>query len=196
MSGLSRASDGLARMLRRAGHFGGYLCFAMIAVILVDVIGRQIPGAQTFTPWPEVNAYLSSTHLQELEWHLHTAVFALALGYAYIANAHVRVDLLREKWTTRRKIVVEMIGIAIFVVPYTATLLLYAVEFAADAYELGEASMNPSGMAYRWFIKAVLALGLLLVLLSAVSVFLRHWSALVDLKRGRYRPDAEWPVAQ
>jgi TRAP-type mannitol/chloroaromatic compound transport system permease small subunit len=194
MSGLKGASDGLARTLRWFGRFGSYLCFAMIAVIVVDVIGRQIPGAQTATPWPEVNAYLASTRLQELEWHLHTAIFALALGYAYVTNAHVRVDLLRERWSCRRKLVVEMMGIAIFVIPYIGVLLLYAVEFSAEAFVLGEASMNPGGMAHRWFIKGVLALGLLLVLLSAVAVFLRHWSALRDLKRGTYEQNAEWPA--
>ena len=196
MTSLARASDGLARLLRRIAHFGSYLCFAMILVIMLDVTGRQIPGAQTMTPWDGVNVFLSSTRLQELEWHLHTAIFALAIGYAYVANAHVRVDLLRERWSSRRKILTEMAGIAIFVVPYVATLLLYATEFAAESYALGENSMNPNGMPHRWVIKAVLAAGLLLILLSAVSVFLRHWQALRDLRQGRYRDGAEWPDAR
>ena len=193
MSRITRAGDGLARFLRRAGQLAGYLCFAMILAIMLDVIGRQIPGFQTATPWPEVNAFLSSTRLQELEWHLHTAIFALAIGYAYVANAHVRVDLLRERWAARPRIVLEMIGILAFVIPYIGVLLFHAWQFAAEAYALGEGSMNPNGMPWRWVIKGVLAAGLLLILLSAVSVFLRHLQALSDLRRGTYRPGGEWP---
>lgn len=57
---------------------------AMTATICLDVVtrrfGMQIPG-------------LGSTRLQELEWHFHTALFALWIGYGYLRNIHVRVDV-------------------------------------------------------------------------------------------------------
>ena len=38
--------------------------------------GFQMPG-------------MGSTRLQELEWHLHTALFSFWLGIAYVKNAHI-----------------------------------------------------------------------------------------------------------
>ena len=44
------------------------------------LFGFQLPG-------------LGSTRLQELEWQLHTVLFTMWLGYAYLKNAHVRIDV-------------------------------------------------------------------------------------------------------
>jgi len=35
-----------------------------------------------------------STRIGELEWHLHAAIFSFWLGFAYIRNAHVRIDVV------------------------------------------------------------------------------------------------------
>ena len=43
------------------------------------------------------------TRFQELEWHLHTAIFSLWLGYNYVVNAHPRVDSYTELLGFRRK---------------------------------------------------------------------------------------------
>ena len=63
----------------------GLLLFLLtILIICFDVltrkIGYQLPG-------------LGSTRLQELEWHLHTALFSFWIGVAYLKNQHVRIDL-------------------------------------------------------------------------------------------------------
>ena len=56
--------------------------------------------------------------LQELEWHFHAALFALVLGYGYIHNSHVRVDLIRENLAFRKKAWLEFLGITLFLIPY------------------------------------------------------------------------------
>ena len=63
-----------------------------------------------------------STLLQELEWHSHTVLFAFVLGYGYIWNTHVRVDLVRESLSFRKKAWVELFGLTFFLIPF---ILIY-----------------------------------------------------------------------
>jgi len=114
-------------------------------VFLVSVFGRMF----------------ESTMLQELEWHFHAGLFALVLGYGYIHNAHVRVDLIRENLAFRKKAWLEFIGITFFLIPFTLTILWFAMQYAYGAYMMGEQSASTVGLTQRWIIKSVLVIGLI-----------------------------------
>ena len=38
-----------------------------------------------------------STFLKFIEWEAFTLLVVLSLGFAYVRNAHVRVDILRDR---------------------------------------------------------------------------------------------------
>jgi len=40
---------------------------------------------------------VGSTRLQELEWHFFVAVVMLGLGHTYLRDAHVRIDIVRDR---------------------------------------------------------------------------------------------------
>ena len=84
MESMLNVSDRIDRLLDRVSGAVGWLFIVTMLVIAFDVltrkIGYQMPG-------------MGSTRLQELEWHLHTALFAFWLGAAYIHNSHVRIDI-------------------------------------------------------------------------------------------------------
>jgi len=84
MAFLLTMSDAINRVLERVARVSGWLFFALIAIICWDIltrkIGFQIPG-------------FGSTPIQELEWHLHGVLFLFWLGYGYVRNVHVRIDV-------------------------------------------------------------------------------------------------------
>jgi len=61
---------------------------------------------------------LGSSRLQELQWHLHGILFLTWIGYAYIRNAHVRIDILTGGLSQRRQAWLELIGCILFALPY------------------------------------------------------------------------------
>jgi TRAP-type mannitol/chloroaromatic compound transport system permease small subunit len=130
-------------------------------VIIFDVITRRF-------------LVLGSTKLQELEWHLHAVLFMFCVGFAYVVNAHVRIDLFREKLSDRSKSWIEVIGCAFFAIPYVGLLLVLSVDAAYDSYLVGEGSSAGTGLPHRWIIKSCMRIGFLLLLLACVSVLLRH----------------------
>ena len=117
---------------------------------------------------------LGSTKLQEMEWHLHTALFLLVLRYAYIKNSHVRIEIVREKYSAVLKSIFEILGILLFLIPYTIMVIFYGIDFVNRSYELKEVSSALTGLSHRWIIKSFIPLGMFLLLIAGLSILIRN----------------------
>lgn len=102
----------LDAVIQRIGRSSGWLLIALMLVIMGDVILRH---------W----FVIGSTALQELEWHLHGAVFLLTLGYAYLNGAHVRIELVHERLSPRARAWVEFFGLTLALIPYCFAILWF-----------------------------------------------------------------------
>ena len=159
---LLKTANALHRFLERIADASGWLLIVLMTVTCVDVVCRKF-GVVGF-PY---------TKFQELEWHLHTAIFSFWLGFNYVVNAHPRVDSYTEKLGFRRKAWIEFAGCLLFALPYTLVLVWYGWDFVRIAWEFNERSDAALGLPYRWVIKGIMYLGLWLLLLGIVSVLLR-----------------------
>ncbi|MCL6609008.1 MAG: TRAP transporter small permease subunit [Geminicoccaceae bacterium] len=172
MDGLLRASDRLRRVVEMVGRLACWLILPMILVTVWDVVSRKSPALREWG-LAVTGGIAHSTILQELEWHLHTTLFALCLGYAYVKNAHVRVDLILERLAPRARAWIELLGCLLFMLPYTALVIWFAVDFTWTSWANAEASVSLIGIPHRWVIKAVLLFGLVLAFLAGFAVLLR-----------------------
>jgi TRAP-type mannitol/chloroaromatic compound transport system permease small subunit len=189
MDGLLRLSDALRRLIERIGRLACWLLLPMILATCWDVVSRKSPALREWG-LAVSGGLTNSTILQELEWHLHTALFALCLGWAYIRNAHVRVDLVLERLAPRSRAWIELFGCLVFMLPYTALVIWFAVDFTWTSWANAEASVSLIGIAQRWVIKSVLLVGLVLAFLAGLAILLRLLAHLVG---GRDRIDL-WVV--
>lgn len=165
MAFLLTLSDTINRVLERIAFVAGWLFFALIAVICWDIltrkIGFQIPG-------------FGSTPIQELEWHLHGVLFLFWLGYAYVRNVHVRIDVFTAHRSPRQLAWLEIFGIVVFAIPYCIVATWFAFGFAELSFLQGESSDAPNGLSHRWIIKSTLFLGLVMVCAAVVSILARN----------------------
>jgi TRAP-type mannitol/chloroaromatic compound transport system permease small subunit len=162
MNALLAIANAIHRMLERLADWSGWLLVVLMCTTCLDVGLRKL-GVVGF-PY---------TKAQELEWHLHTAIFALWLGFNYTINAHPRVDSYTETLPFRIRAWIELFGILVFALPYTVVVVYFGWDFVQTAYLVNEHSEAASGLEYRWIIKGVLYLGLWLLLAGIVSVLLR-----------------------
>ena len=176
---LLRTANALHKLLERVADASGWLLIVLMAVTCIDVVFRKF-GVVVF-PY---------TQAQELEWHLHTAIFSLWLGYNYVVNAHPRVDSYTDKLGFRRKAWIELFGCLVFAVPYTAVLLWYGWDFVRTAWVFNESSDAALGLPYRWIPKGIMYLGFWLLLVGIASVLLRLIAFLF------YRQDADLRIGQ
>ena len=156
------------RLDRLADHIGrgvSYVWLLLLGVIVTNVLMRYVLNE-------------GRIELEELQWHLYAVGFLLGLGYAYQADAHIRVDVLHEHFDHRVKAWIELYGIVLLLLPFIALILVYSIPFVASSYAVAEVSASPGGLPLRWLIKAALPLGFGLLLLTVVSRLLRVWHFL------------------
>ena len=142
------------------GRLAAWTSIGLIVVILFDVVTRRF-------------LVLGSTKLQELEWHIHAVLFMLCLGYAYLKDSHVRIDLLRERLSRRKQLWIELIGCLFFLIPYSFLVIFYGIDWWHRSFAVNESAPSATGLPYRWIIKAVLPIGFLLLFASGISTAFR-----------------------
>lgn len=184
MQRLLAASRIIDRFQSAVGRTAAWLLIPMMLVIIIDVITRKfglLITAQDFLmnsgmtgSADFVDTYLTSTKFQELEWHLHAALFLLCLGFGYVKDSHVRIEIIREKFDVRTKSWLEVTGIVIFIVPYTYLLFRYGFNFAERSFQVNEVSAALTGLSHRWIIKSFVPIGMLLLFVAAMGVLLRN----------------------
>ena len=151
----------LESIVKFFGKIGAWLSMPLIFIIIFDIITRRF-------------FILGSTKLQEMEWHLHTAIFLLSLGFAYIKNSHVRIEIIREKYSSSLKSIFEILGILLFLIPYTSIIIYYGFDFVNRSFNLNEVSSALTGLSHRWIIKSFIPLGMLILLLAGFSILIKN----------------------
>lgn len=197
-----RLSERLRKFVDTVGRLGSWLALPMVLITVLDVISRKLSwidadgnlhGLQIFLT-RNVGRIFESTMLQELEWHFHAGLFALVLGYGYIHNSHVRVDLLRENLHFRKQAWLELIGITVFLIPYLLTIIWFAWGYAVTSYEMNEISASTVGLEHRWIIKSVLVFGLIVAGVAGIAVWLQVALALFGDPNRRFPlMTLDWP---
>lgn len=197
-----RVSEGLRRFVDRVGGFGVWLVVPLVLITVMDVVARKLVwhdatgeahGVQIFLV-NNVSAIFGSTLLQELEWHFHTGLFALVLGYGYIYNAHVRVDLIRERLAFRKQAWLEFVGITFFLLPFCATIIWFAIDYTYASFNIGEISASTVGLTHRWIIKSVLVFGLIVAAIAGIAVWLQVVVVLFSKSERRFPlMTLDWP---
>lgn len=156
------------------GRVMTYGIFVMMGILLWSVVSK-------FSDQPSL-------------WTLEAAQFAMVayfiLGgpYAVQMGSHVRMDLFYDNWSLKRKAVTDLITVVCLLV-YLVVLLWGAL--GSTAYALGYFGSDPVGFfaglvtgseepgtlersrtiwrPYLWPIKALLCIGIFLMLLQAIS---------------------------
>jgi TRAP-type mannitol/chloroaromatic compound transport system permease small subunit len=190
-----RLSEGLRRFVDLIGRFGSWF---MVPLVLITVFDLGLRKTGEFQLWlvDNISPIFGSTLLQELEWHSHTVLFTLVLGYGYIWNSHVRVDLVRENLQFRSKAWLEFFGLTFFLVPYLTVLAYFAFVYAYDSWAIGEISASLVGLSHRWIIKSFLFAGVIMAIVAGISVWLQIAIALFGPRHHRFPlMTIEWPEA-
>ncbi len=156
----------LGRLLHWAFRLAALACFPLLVTISIyDIVGRQFMNT-------------GSTALQELQWHLFFAGVMLAIGWVYLQDGHVRIDILRARWPEARQARVEIAGILLALLPTAALLMVAGGIQAWMAFDSGEHSAAAMGLGQRWIVKSAMPVGGALLLLAGLIALRRSLAAL------------------
>lgn len=156
-----------------AGQLISWLILPLIVVIIFDAITRKFIRQLAIVIDNDIHHYLNSPAIQDAEWHMHTMIFLVALGFAYSRNAHVRLDIVRPRMGARVRLWVELVGGLLLLLPFAVILSYYGWDVFESAWIRNERSGEANGIDNRWFIKFFLFLGPVLLFLSGLSMVIR-----------------------
>ncbi|WP_417617489.1 TRAP transporter small permease subunit [Oceanisphaera sp.] len=168
-------SQRLDAFVLAVGRLSSWLWLAVLLVVLGNVFSRFVLSA-------------GSIALEELSWHLFGIAMMLTLGFAVVKDDHVRVDVLREKFSLRTQAMIELLGIVLLALPIIILMVDALLPYAWKAYVYNERSQAPSGLPYRFIFKSVLPIGLLLVATALFSRGLRCMTLLFAFPKALRTP--------
>jgi len=144
------------RIIQYISYITAFILVLLVLLVVFDATSRYLFSA-------------GSTALQELEWHFFDVVILLSISYTLKVNSHVRVDIFYEKFSLKRKIVVDIIAGVFFILPLSFLIVYIGVGFVELSFIQHEASSDPGGLSYRWIVKSLMPLGFLLLSLQALK---------------------------
>lgn len=167
MKPLRALAHKLDNITETIGKMAAWLAICLMAVIVADVVLRRY-------------LVIGSSSLQELEWHLHGALFLLCMGFAYARGSHVRIELFREHWSDKTKIIIEILGIVFLLIPLCVVLIKFGIDYTTMSFANAERSASATGLGALWFIKGVMVFGIFVLILPAIANLIKCSLWLVD----------------
>lgn len=146
------------------GKIFGWLAILFTVIMLYEVITRRFFGQPTV--WAtEVSTYIFGIYIMIL------------IGYTLLHDGHVRVDILKSKFSLKSIIIIDLIGYVIFFIPFILGALIGGYSFALKSFITMERSSSIAGIIV-WPLKVAIPVGMLFALLQGILEIIKR---IIDL---------------
>ncbi len=133
--------------------------------------------------------------LEELHWQLYAYLGTLSVAFSFITNGHVRLDLLRHRFSQQTLRTIEIVGLMFFVIPFTGLISWHGFRSVAQSYTIGEHSVNEQGLPCTFIVKLALPLSCVCILSVAVIrlvAFASQWIETTPSSRKNSFENSVW----
>ena len=155
---LERGFDKFADMI---GYTTAFVMVLMILNVTYDVIMRYFFNT-------------GSIAMQEMEWHLFSVIILLGISYTLKEDGHVRVDLIYDRLTQKKKAKINMVGVVLFIIPVALLIAVESIPFVIESFNSNEQSGDPGGLPYRWLVKSLIPLSFFLLIITSIGFFIKN----------------------
>lgn len=167
MNALLEVSRVIDRITGGIGRLVGWLTLAMVLAGAFNALARWIDARQVLEGQISSNAFIDA------QWYLFSMVFLLGAGHALRDDAHVRVDALTGRLSRRARAWIDIAGIVIFLIPFSALVMWLSWPAIESSWRIREQSPDPGGLP-RYPIKPVLVIGFALLIVQALSELIKR----------------------
>jgi TRAP-type mannitol/chloroaromatic compound transport system permease small subunit len=109
----------------------------------------------------------------ELQWYMFAGIVMFGAAKVLRVNEHVRVDIIYGGRSSRTKAIIDLLGLAVFLVPMTLLMIYLSWPFVIDSYLSKEMSSNAGGLI-RWPFKVILPLGFALLAVQGMVEIIKR----------------------
>ena len=177
------------RFLNKIIDVVGWICvialLLMIVNVFIDVFVRYlvidlVKYFDIYLWYDKHFAWLGGIGMQELEWHWFSVMFLMGLGYTLRENGHVRVDVLYDTFSEKKKSWVNLIGALVFALPFCSLIVFYGWDFFFSAFVNQENKGDPGSLPRLWPVKLVIPVSFAFLMMSIVAVMIKEYLVITD----------------
>lgn len=153
-----------AEMVDKLNHKLGHLAsWAVLLACLISAMNAISRKAFDF----------SSNGFLEIQWYLFAYIVMLGTSVVFNKNEHVRVDVLYSRYSTRKQVWTDILGIVFFMLPVCILLIYLSAPLFYKMLLSGEMSSNAGGLI-RWPAMLAVPLGFSLLTLQGISELIKR----------------------
>ena len=160
----------------RIGHLNHFVGTAVswLAVVLI-VIGTINTILRYLGGWLHLS--LTSNAMGEIQWMLYAAMFLLGAGWVLKEDAHVRVDVLYERFSPRRRAWINLLGTLFLLLPFCAFGFWISWDYVIDSVRTLETTAD-AGQLPIWPAKTLILLGFFFLGIQGLALAIRSLMTL------------------
>jgi len=156
----TRLSSAISRLFRSLAATLSWVWVLLVAVVVLNVTMRYLFGE-------------GRIEFEEIQWHLYAIGFLIGLATCMDSDNHIRVGVFHDQMHPRRQAWIELYGLLLLFFPFVFMVLWFSFPFIQYSYQISEISDAPGGLPFRWAIKSVLAVSMVLLLVAGFGRLLR-----------------------
>ena len=161
----NKFSDTLDIVIRSIGHVVMWVNFALIFVIILQVVLRYGFGRGLVV-------------LEEVQWHLYAIGIMFGASYSQMLDSHIRVDIIHARLSEKWRLRWDLFGTIFLLLPFILMIFHQSLDFVYESWRVNEHSDAPSGLPWRWAIKAVIPISFGLLFIATLSRLARIFTSL------------------
>ncbi len=174
LSGLTALARAIDTVNEHVGRVASWLALLMVLLQFVVVVMRYTFG-------------VGFIFMQEGVIYLHATLFMVGAGYTLLHGGHVRVDIFYRDARPRRRALVDLLGVILFLLPVCVIIGWATWPYLEQSWSVFEGSKETSGIHAVYALKSMILAFVVLIALQGLSLAL---NAVLTLAGRKARHDA------
>lgn len=138
------------RLARSIDRINGWMGQGLAWLTLFLVIGTAVVVVLRY------GFNIGATALQEAILYAHALVFMGCAAWVLQRNGHVRVDIFYQKFSVRRRALVDVLGHLFLLLPLALFIGWSSWEYVASSWRTREASGESGGLGFVYLHKSII----------------------------------------
>ncbi len=173
------------RLMIRIGDAAAWIFPILLLAIVTQVFIRKAGYNQAW--------------LDDAQWWMYGFAMLVGFGYAITTDSHVRVDILHQNYSNKKKARIEVLSIGWLLLPFLVMMSDILMHYAYASWRTGEGSDSPNGLHMLYLLKMSLPVLFVAAICAAWAVLKRNLEKLTEpslWKMLLFSLPASWFVAE
>ena len=144
-----------------------WLALAMVVLTMGIVLLRYAFGS-------------GSVYMQESIMYMHGILFMLAIPMGIANNSHVRVDIIYNNLSAKKRAYIDLFGDCLFLLPVGAFIFFISFTYVENSWRITEGSSEVGGIPGIFLLKSLLPATAALVFLQGLASVAAHAALLLN----------------